>query len=145
MTNENGGQSFESGTFAVSNLATMNTVVKQQDTTNWKPTDNWSDRISSIQIEPKCKIEGFTGTDFKGRMTEWRGSATLPNRHEMKQQRGNDKMQSFKCTCSNKSCDSFYSFGKGISPGCPTPLCDVATYTISDSWRKRVSFKVYLN
>lgn len=86
-------------------------------------------------------VEGFSGTDFKGRLSEWRGSATLPNRHEMKQQGGNDKIKSFKCTCSNQSCDSYYSFGKGITPGCPAPQCDVATYTISDSWRKRYSGK----
>ena len=137
-TYKNGGQSFPSGTFSVTNLVTMNTVVKQQNTTNWKPTDDWSDRISLIQIEPKCKVEGFTGSDFKGRMREWRGSATLPNRHEMKQRGGNDKIKSFKCSCSDQSCGNYYSFGKGITPGCPAPQCDVATYTISDSWRKRV-------
>ena len=120
----------------------MDTVIPQEATTNWKPTSDWSNRISFIQIEPKCKIEGFRSKNFGGRLSKWRGSANLPNRHEMEQPRENDKMSSFKCTCSDESCDSYYSFGKGVSPGCPKPECDVVTYSICDSWKKKVWVKL---
>ena len=127
----------------MTDLSTMNTInqegTTQQGVTNWKATDDWSKRISFIQIEPKCQIEGFTGTNFRGRMTTWRGSHTLLNAHEMRAHDDN-KMSSYKCSCNTQvSCDRYYAFGKTIS-GCPQPQCDVVTYSISDSW-KYVSLK----
>lgn len=106
----------------------------QEGPTNWKPTRDIADKISFIQVEPKCVLQGFRRENFHGLMANWRGSHTHLNVHEMSV-RDDNTMKSYKCTCNNLvSCDEYYTYGNP-RVGCPAPQCDVASYSVSDSWR----------
>ena len=108
--------------------------------TNWKPSESWSKKVSYVKIEPQCKFEAFTDNGFGQLIGAWRGAAILPNGHEMIERKENNKMNSYKCTCSRPmaSCESHYTYGKKVPKGCPKPACDVATYSLTDSWRRKV-------
>ena len=137
-TFNDGGESFPTGTFEVSNLATIETGSQQDGVTNWKPSSSWTDKISYVQLEPKCKLEAFNQNDFTKLIGSWRGSQNLQNGHEMLEGKENDKISSYTCSCSEESCDSYYMFGKDVPKGCQSPKCDVVTYSLTDSWRKKV-------
>ena len=116
----------------------MNTGNQQETVTNWKPSGSWSNKVSYVQLEPQCKLEAFNQNGFSHRIGSWRGAQNLQNGHEMLLGRENDKMSSYKCSCSKQSCDSYYMFGKDIPKGCQPPKCDVVTYSLTDSWRRQV-------
>ena len=68
----------------------------------------------------------------------WRGSVSAPNRHEMDSKFENDKLKSLKCSCKEQTCEEHYTYGTGISAGCAKPECNVISYEICDSWKKKV-------
>ena len=65
---------FTTGTFDVSNLETFATTPTQTGVSNWKPSTGFNKKASLITIQPKCKLEGFTGMNFGGKkIGEWNG------------------------------------------------------------------------
>ena len=65
---------FTTGTFDVSNLDTFATNPSQTDDNNWKPSTGFNNKASFVTIQPKCKLEGFTGMNFGGKkLGEWNG------------------------------------------------------------------------
>ena len=110
--------------------------------TNWKPSESWSNKVSYVKLEPQCKLEAFGGNGFSQRLGSWGGAANLQNGHEMIDGKENNKINSYKCTCSRpmESCESHYAYGKDVPKGCPSPKCDVATYSLTDSWRRKVFY-----
>ena len=65
---------FTTGTFDVSNLDTFATAQSQTDGNNWKPNTGFNKKASFITVQPKCKMEGFSGMNFQGKKVgEWNG------------------------------------------------------------------------
>ena len=65
---------FTTGTFDVSNMETFATTPTQTGVSNWKPSTGFNKKASLITIQPKCKLEGFTGMNFGGKkIGEWNG------------------------------------------------------------------------
>ena len=65
---------FTTGTFDVSNLETFATVPSQTGVSNWKPSTGFNNKASFVTVQPKCKMEGFSGMNFQGKkLGEWNG------------------------------------------------------------------------
>ena len=139
LTFNEGGESFSTGTFEVSNLAAIGD--KQKAVTNWKPSTNWTNKVSHVQIEPQCKLEAFKNNGFTQPIASWRGAINLANGHEMLAGKEDNRINNYKCTCSDESCESYYMYGKDVPKGCQIPQCDVVTYSVTDSWRRKVLFR----
>ena len=119
----------------------MDTGDQQEAVTNWKPSESWTNKVSYVQVEPQCTLEAFNHNSFGQPIGAWRGSKNLQNAHEMVDGKENNKISSYKCNCSDQSCESYYMYGKDLPSGCPLPQCDVITYAVTDSWRKKVLYR----
>ena len=127
---QNGGESIAVGEISLSKMSSYG-------------GDNWSNRVSWIEIEPKCVFEGFRNKNFGGQLGTWKGLLDSKTSQELDPYYENDKMKSFKCKCQETfTCEDQYTYNFENPKNCLTPDCNIARIQLDDAWKKKVSYSI---
>lgn len=105
------------------------------------PGSTWKNLISSAEVRPGCVLETYDKPVYKTMINLIKAPEDTSISHNMDATHEDNKIESLKCSCDERTCVDDYTYGGSVKKGCPAPTCGIISYDICDKWKKKQNSK----